>query len=685
MISFSGPNSIGDFSGYHVNTRNGKNGTGALSTLEKDALTGKAPKSVDSYEPGMKTANVAGTYSPVNAVPLAEEAQGTSLVSSEGKMAGANNTGLRRYLNYGMGSGNTSLAALNTSRKNLGNRIASAIEAAGITLGSSEKITFSVDGKGNFVVGGLKDKNKSKAIQAALNEDKKLANDLRKHVAAQKINQYEKTQAKYEDAAKTDGDDNYTNRAMRAFIIDDYLQDKVGVSLTDLSVTKGADGGVSISGGNSEFYELLGEDPTLTETIANILENGESPSEFSASFEYANGALSDSTTLDLATQKLDSVKTRLMGGFDKDTGNYINGTLNDFLNTIVENGGTDGLDKTFLDLLGGNFKIQVSSGGTFEIVGLEELDIDSHYKDTIKGLVQKALDDWANAQPEDGGNYGVGKREASFADVTETYIEQHRFEDDDVDEFKHMLEIDLTSSSYAEGYKVVSPDADAAQDAKNQENADELGEALRTMLEEEGVDTAGLEMDIDENGKITVHGDAGDPNVRKAQTLIDAFVSEAKGLAQGAKGAGAKKEEDSEDTQSASEAFAEAQSIREGNAYEGRHAGASGMGSVVDTGKTYANEIEEALATGSGERVGRLVFLFPKFETGTHNGSTLNRVSNITPAWQSFAGAAGGVSVGGALEGKAGVSDAQKLYLKYMSGMGQFHDGNQRRSYKMSA
>lgn len=122
----------------------------------------------------------------------------TSWTKSELSTSKPTMAGMRKYLNLGLGTGNTSLMAMNMNRESLGARIESALSKGGIKLDKNEKIGISVNAKNEIKVTGIKDKSKREAIEKALNDDEKLGRELRKHVANAKINEYTEKQGSFE-------------------------------------------------------------------------------------------------------------------------------------------------------------------------------------------------------------------------------------------------------------------------------------------------------------------------------------------------------------------------------------------------------------------------------------------------------------------------------------------------------
>lgn len=444
---------------------------------------------------------------------------------------------------------------------------------------------------------------------------------------------------------------------------------------------------------NSDLDALIAEDSELATTIANILENDETGYQFKASFEFANGTLSDSTTADAAKAKINGVKAKLMGGYNEETGQLEDGIIDAFRSQLEEVGGE--YDEKFMQMLSRGFSIRVSSSGDIEILGAEGLS--GVLQDTLKGLVRKALDEWANDSA--GDTSGNGDKLASFSDVVETFVEQHRFEHGDVDEYEHLLEINFSGS--ASDAKVVSPAADAAQDEANQEVAGKLGDKLRTMLTDNGVEAEGLEFEIDETGKITVLGNPEDFNVKKAQSLVDQFVEEAKGA--GGKIANGDPEEKEE---LARERGRIRNGEKDGNE-DGAASASVGFGKRDVVATSEKTEEEKWLQTREELTEKIRPFLpdpemkdpesirmrekyigwnqaFSKYKQDAHFISNVAPVSSVRPrkyASLQSADAAGEVNPFGMREDDLYADDATGLYLELMDGMTQFHDGRRKVNY----
>lgn len=460
----------------------------------------------------------------MQAEALEAQAAGDSVAASAAavKAKAVTASRLRKYMNVGMGYGETNLTAMNFSRKSIGGKIENILKSAGIKLGKDDKLTIKVGADDKIIVGGIKDKDKVKAIEEALNDDRKLGREMRNHVAAAKVTENAQKQQEYEDYLTANGmeipedtGELFTHVGVRAFAMDGYIQDEYGVSLADLSLEYDEFGNKYIAGipkrANATEYTELGA------SLFSILENNEAAAEFGVTFEYANGALSDPNSMEMAKSKIQGVKAKLMDEWDPETQSFTDGVIDVFRKRLESMGGE--YEEEFMQALSRSFSIRVDPSGGFELVGGENMS--GKLKEVLTGLVQKSLDLWAGDATDamDGG----GVRVANFADVFDTYIEEHQFEHGDTREHKHNIEIDFGGSGVAD-VRVVSPDADKAQDAKNQQVAGELGESLRAMLGENGIDASNLQMQVDEKGKITVLGDPSNPDVEKAQSLLDAFT-----------------------------------------------------------------------------------------------------------------------------------------------------------------
>lgn len=667
--------------GWHVDTTTA--GTGQKSTrttsLSDSGGSGLAAQDVADISPQAR-----GYFALMNQ-PLGQTTGGGYLAgqSTYGEMAGVGNLGLKKYLSMNGQYGDTSLAAMNMNRKSMGQKIDRLVKSAGVKLGKDEKMTLSVDAQNNIKVGGLKDKKKAQAIEDALNKDRKLAKDLRSHVANGKITEAAQKQQAYvaqmekmgmDASAMGDLDDMFTNRGLRTYIIDDYLQNNAGLSLSDLQYEKLEDGSISLIGVPEELRSLFDQDADLAATVANMLENGETASDFKVSFEFANGALSDATSDTAARDKIEGVKAFMMGTVDEN-GNRVPGEI-DKMRERLEAQGVDPDDpeyKKLMAMLSRGFSIRVGQNGEYEIAGTE--DMSDRMVNLLKTVVERSLSAWADDPA--GNASGTEKRVGNFADVAEAFIEQHRFEHGDVDEFEHMVEINFAGGRSA--VTVVSPKADEAQDVKNQGVAKELGRKLRDVLEENGIDVGpGIEVDIDDKGKITVLGDAYDPAVREAQQVIDRFVQDTKGVF------GKEKIGDSKTSEETAESRREVRgSTTNSYAKENRR---KFVQERLDEAAPHLPDGEDA-RTAANARAQELYVGWmtnaPKYEGGTHYASSVDTVSAIArPRYGVNSDARAGNTL--AMDETAYPGDAGGLYRRLLDGMGQFHDASKKGRYRFT-
>lgn len=569
--------------------------------------------------------------------------------------AGAN---LRKYTRIADGS--TNLTAMNFSRKKISSRIEQALKKAGIELKDKDKISIKVNAKNEIEVAGIKDKDKAKKIAEALNGDPILASEMRNHVAAGKINENAAKQEQYEQFLTDSGtpvpediDEMFTSPDLRNYVINEYLMEKVGLGLNDLSLSQGADGSKSISGGDSRLLTLLSEDEQLGATIGKILESGYTAADFAVSFDYANGSLSDSFSKRMADSKIKGIGEKLFAiGAD---GGAV-GVADKFRVQLERVGGE--YDEAFMQALSRGFSIRVKQGGAFEIVGLD--DMDPKLRDTLNNLLRQAMDVWAGdfTNAMDGG----GMRTAGFADVFDTYLEEHKFEHGDTEEYPHELEISFGGMP---SNKMVSPEADKAQKAQNEKLAGDMGAALRDEMARKGIDISNLEMTIDENGKITVNGDKSDPNVMKAQAFLDEFTKMAK-----AGTAAAKEEEDGEDDKTAKREAEEAR--RKMN--HGEDESSTDLLTTAKVEKKSELGLDD-VDLDSMPVAQRLSFMkargweraFPINHQGVFRFGAAKGVSDVKP--DRYADDGG--------------SDAASLYRRLVNGMGNFHDKPQSQSYSL--
>ncbi len=448
-----------------------------------------------------------------------EKGQWATSGSSKGVLAGSDIEGVREYLqSAGVGLG---LNAINSSRQDIGRRLDDTIKKAGIKLGKDEKISISIDGKNQVKVAGIKDAKRAREIEKAIAKDEKLTQDIRRHHAHGRVNKDIQTLKELKSSGMDiEGDlsDLLTGRNLRAFVIDDYLQQKTGTGLSDLAYEEGM-----ITGINQDIAGLFNDDPELAATVQNILENGEQDLDFSVSFEFRNGTISDGNAEQAAKEKIKTLQGLVMG------------LVYQFNDVITKNNA--GLSAEELQKLTiSEVKIRADELGEYEVVGAE--DMDPSKLRMIKEIISIALDEYSGAKLKalDPGieildSFTGGEAVGNFADIVGALVESHRLEDFDTDEFAHKVEIDL--NSYMGKPKLVSPEADEAREQMNQEIGQELGQDLRSVLEENNVDVGnGIEVEIDGKGKIRVKGDLSDANLRQAQQVLDSFAS--KGLAAGA-------------------------------------------------------------------------------------------------------------------------------------------------------
>ncbi len=429
---------------------------------------------------------------------------------------------LRKYLDIGLGGGTTNLTAMNYSRKKLSDRINTALKSAGIELKGDEKLAISVN---EIVVGGIKDKAKARKIEEALNKDKALATEMRNHVAAGKINENAAKQELYEkylaDNGLTDSDnlaEKFTSPAIRSYVMNEYLTQNAGLGLEDLTVDYGEDGSMAIVGGDERLSALLSQDEQLGVTIGAILENGETETGFNVSFEFANGAITDPHSKDMAKSKVDGINKKL---FNMDGNPQDWGVADKFREQIAKFGPID--NKELEAALSRGFSIRIKEGGDFEIAGLDGLD--KNQRATLESLVRDAMEEWvADDKYFNNAMDGGTARKASLADVYDAYMEEHQFEHGDTGEHLHEIEISFGGGAQV---KAVSPDADEAQQEENGQLALQLGDSLRFAMKDEGMDVTNMELEIDDKGKITVSGDMSKAELEQAQQFVDQFMAEA--------------------------------------------------------------------------------------------------------------------------------------------------------------
>lgn len=635
----------GAASNRHASSRPGDKGSGTGHGADTVSISDRARamytngKKIEKYVPALTTITPETTY----------------LLNDTTKAAAG--AGLRKYTNIGLGAGSTNLTAMNFSRKQISSRIEQALKKAGIELKGDEKISIKVNSKNEIEIAGIKDKSKAKKIAEALNDDLNLAREMRNHVAAGKINENAAKQEQYEKFLTDSGmpvpediDEMFTSPDMRNYIIDDYLMQNVGLGLKDLGLSQNADGSKRITGGDDRLLTLLSEDEQLGATIGKILESGDISADFAVSFDYANGALSDSFSKRMADEKIKGINQKLFGIAPDGSAS---GVADKFREKLEAVGGEN--NEAFMQALSRGFSIRVKQGGSFEIVGLD--DMDPKLKDTLNNLLKQAMDDWAADFPNamDGGS----GRTASFADVFDTYLEEHKFEHGDTEEYPHELEIGLGGMP---SNKMVSPEADKAKQAENEKLAADIGQSLRKDMAEKGIDVSNLEMEIGENGKITVKGDKNDPNVAKAQAFVDQFVKEAKAGKADAK----EKDDDKEEKRLAEE---ERRKMIHGEDKSDtdllttarvEKKSELGLDDVDLESMPLAQRVNYMKARG-WERA------FPKNHEGVFRFTPANGVSDVK----------------GGRYADDGGSDAASLYRRLMNGMGNFHDKPRSLSYSL--
>ncbi|MCC8165529.1 MAG: hypothetical protein LIQ31_05130 [Planctomycetes bacterium] len=608
------------------------------------------------------------------------------------KVAGAS---LHRYADLGLGEGETNLTAMNFSRKVLGGKVESILKSAGIKLGKDERVSMSVGSDNKIKVAGIKDKKKAAAIEEALNEDKKLGRDLRNHVAVGRVTQNAKKQEEYVEFLKDNGmevpddiDDLFTHSGIRAFIIDEYLQKETGSGLEGLGLSVDADGNETLTGASQNLMQLLTEDTQLDSTLKSMIRDGKTDTSFSVSFEYANGAISDPTSIDMANNKIKSIRESIMGYWDKETQTMVPGAIDNARTTIDTYGGGFNEDPALMEALSRGFSIKVDRSGKFEIVGDH---LDAGAKRMLTNIVQKALDGWAEDKSRTALDGLGGVRIANFADVADAFIEEHRFEHGDVDENAH--EVIINFAGGADSTKVVSDAADKAQDEKNKQLAGELGDSLRTMLGDKGIDAQNLTMEINENGRIIVQGDADQKDIQKAQELIDAFVKDTRE----AGGPGQANGKDEDDVNSADiNPNADNERLEMHFKNKKKDDDYTPDGWAKSDVVTTSDDEKPVLETEEEERLRNLFFskgqrhektvenfaktlpgLFP--DQNIYNGTVKGGVSNIKAPRFASDEAAG---PGGWRFNVTGASEAGALYRELMNGM-QFHDPMKTAKYEM--
>lgn len=451
--------------------------------------------------------------------------------STKGKFSGSDINGLRDFIQEtGMG---LDLSSINASRQTVGRRLNDIIKKAGIKLGKDEKISITIDGNNNVKVGGLKDSKRAKEIEKAIANDDKLTQDIRRHYAQGKVNKDIQTMNQNRDMENVS--DIFASRNLRAFVIDDYLQQKTGTTLADLSSEDGV-----ISGVSSEVAALFAEDTELASTVQNILDNGEHELGFSVSFEFQNGTITDSNSEDAAKKKMKAIQGLVIGLVDE---------YNDKLTKNNAGLSAEELNKMRID----SVKIRADASGGYEVVNADNME--QSKVDAIMRIVARALELYAGDDLPDDQEaidaFTGGKATGNFADVVETFTESHRLEDFDTEEFPHEVEMELNSLMGKP--EIVSEAADKAREEVNDELGKELGQELRSVLEEESVNVGnGIEVEVDADGKIKVVGDLSDPNLQKAQRVLDTFSKDALGAKGASDGNGLTKKSESDNALAAS-------------------------------------------------------------------------------------------------------------------------------------
>ncbi len=655
-----------------------------MSTIDTSLQTSTQYQSTVT-KAGDKKVSDGGIISAEDIAQLSDEAKMLAAGMGSASTKSSSMSAIKKYLKAGSDTGATGLGANNAARKALGGRIDSVLKAAGIKLAKNEKLSISVNGKNEISVKGIKDKQKREAIEMALNEDAYLGLERLQYSANTRISDYTRRQEEYEKnmaeigmigASNEENSQSYNNSGMNALIMDEYLQEKAGLSLSDLKLEKGS-GGVSISGMNDELRALMDSDSELSGVITSLLESGATGSEFGATFEFANGVISDNSNISEAKDKVDGIKNALFGTESEP------GPLTAF-RTKLENAGVE-LDPAFHKALSQGFQVEVSASGQFKIIGLEGLT-DSQ-KSTLENLLQEAIEDWAENDAKNSSNPEIAEaakqngKDATLKDVVEAYVMEHQFEHGDTDDFEHKLTINFGSEST--NIEVISPEADKAKDEDNQKLADELGTQLRGMLESNGINTQNMELEIDENGKITVLGDPANVEVKMAQDVIDQWVKDTK-------------------DEGALENKGTVDPKEEAASHEGRRADAytpEGWGEqsvVASSGdETYKqmqytawrNEQYESVKQylPDGEEVGlkteKNQVAFAKYigwqrdmiDAGDilKTGDSRLSISNIKPA-----------KYANSYDDETTNESAKSLYLRMLDSMDQFHDGRKQSSYK---
>ncbi len=124
-----------------------------------------------------------------------------------------------------------------------------------------------------------------------------------------------------------------------------------------------------------QFAGLFSEDPELAATVQNILDNGEQNLGFAVSFEFQNGAITDSNAEEAAKEKMKAIQATVMGLVDE-----YNKNLSD------NNAGLspDELNKMRIE----SVKIRADASGGYELIDAENMD--QSKVDAIMRIVARA-------------------------------------------------------------------------------------------------------------------------------------------------------------------------------------------------------------------------------------------------------------------------------------------------------
>lgn len=447
--------------------------------------------------------------------------------STKGSFSGYETRDLRFLSDFGMGRGDTSLSAISVQRNRLSRQIDGIIKSAEITLGKTDKLSITIDKDDQIVVSGIANERKLKALEKELNADPALAKSLKRYSALGQMNIDRAREKTADEAGAKTAPGAYTNKALRAYLVDQYIQEETGVSLADLSVIENEDGTVAIQGGEEGALNgILNGDQVMADTIRNILDNGEHKIGFSATFSFANGMLSDPGASSAARDKVNGIRRILMEGYkDPNTGMPKDSLIKKKFDELMALDKKQKLNPALEKALTRGFSITVAKDGAFEISGIEGLA--EHEKSMLQNLVEEAIGIWKGLKED---VFYTGGME-SFQDVAETMLQEHQFEHGDTEEAAHDVAINFMSGG-STMIEIVSPQGDMQQDAENRAVAPLLGDALRSMLEVKDIDTTGMKLEMDQSGRITVSG-AHRSQVMLAQKMIDDFVSEMRGEIRG--------------------------------------------------------------------------------------------------------------------------------------------------------